>query len=100
MDSHGQPVIDAQVAFVRQSGRLTEGRGQQTAAHDTTTALGEFTFGWTPLNTTVDFPLETFASFEYLVRVGGESREIAKVEFSAPRVGTAVQSVYATIHLK
>jgi hypothetical protein len=110
VDSQGQPVRGLHISLIRRSGQaLNRGGGNRFLASDQTDGLGQFNFDVVDIKNEIDFPLETSASLEYVVFADSaeqkrgtpaQTREITKIDFTAPRLGPYIQSVSAVIHVK
>jgi hypothetical protein len=110
VDDQGQPVRAVHISLIRRSGQaLSRGSGNKSLATDETDGLGQFNFDVVDIKNEIDFPLETSASLEYVVfadsadqkrGMPAQTREITKIDFTAPRVGPYIQSVSAVIHVK
>jgi hypothetical protein len=100
VDLQGIPVGGADVFFNRRSTFASGGTTVEMVASARTDPQGGFSFGSVPLVTDLAFPLETAVRFDYEVRRQGEVRPLEEVTFSAPRKGTALASISASLRVR
>ena len=99
-DVNGQPVPGASVILQRRATTATGGSSLQLVAEARTDERGAFSLGVVPLETEIQFPLETAVRLDYEVSRAGTSTIVDAVTFSAPRAGNLLASIDAHIRVR